>query len=163
MCLRKETTEPKWRILVSFFSEVTSYFDTNYCIHRLLEMCRSVPFFKGHPVYMYSNLTHVCKAFLYKIKLQLFFFLTIMGFHLHGDNCDTFIYKITFLVVIGVRDEFQSGAGAEVSCPNIFFQCWHENQVALPNITWFFLPDNGYLKILGVLHPPSAPWAVRQC
>ena len=43
MCPRKQTTEPKLVILVSFFSgEVTSYTDASYCIHILLEVCRSI-------------------------------------------------------------------------------------------------------------------------
>ena len=48
MCPRKQTTEPKWLILVSFFlGEVTSYIDTSYCIHVLWEVSRSV--FSGPP------------------------------------------------------------------------------------------------------------------
>ena len=48
MCPRKQTTEPKLLILVSFFSgEVTSYTNTNYCILIILEVCRSV--FYGPP------------------------------------------------------------------------------------------------------------------
>ena len=43
MCLRKQTTEPKLLILVSFFSgEVTSYTDTRYRIYILWEVSRSV-------------------------------------------------------------------------------------------------------------------------
>ena len=43
MCPRKQTTEPKLLILVSFFSgEVTSYTDISYCIHILREVCRSI-------------------------------------------------------------------------------------------------------------------------
>ena len=43
MCPRKQTTEPKLLILVSFFSgEVTPYTDTSYSIHILWEVCRSV-------------------------------------------------------------------------------------------------------------------------
>ena len=53
---RKQTTDPKLMILVSFFSgEVTSYTDTNYCIPIMLEVCRSV--FYGPP----------CIGFLYNI------------------------------------------------------------------------------------------------
>ena len=45
MCPRKQTTEPKLLILVSFFSgEVPSYTDTSYCIHILWEVSRSVFF-----------------------------------------------------------------------------------------------------------------------
>ena len=50
MCPRKQTTEPKLLILVSFFSgEVTSYTDPtcSYCIHILWEVFRSV--FYGPP------------------------------------------------------------------------------------------------------------------
>ena len=47
---RKQTTEPKLLILVSFFSgEDTSSTDTSYCIHILWAVCRSV-FVLGHPV-----------------------------------------------------------------------------------------------------------------
>ena len=42
MCPRKQTTEPKLLILVSFFSEDTYYTDTSHCIHLLWEVCRSV-------------------------------------------------------------------------------------------------------------------------
>ena len=53
---RKQTTDPKLMILVSFFSgEVTSYTDTNYCIPIMLEVCRSV--FMGHPVYACNQLS----------------------------------------------------------------------------------------------------------
>ena len=44
----QQVTEPKLLILVSFFSgEVTSYTDTSYCIHIMLEVCRSI--FYGPP------------------------------------------------------------------------------------------------------------------
>ena len=43
ICPRKQTTEPKLLILVSFSSgEVTSYTNTSYYIHILWEVCRSV-------------------------------------------------------------------------------------------------------------------------
>ena len=43
MCPRKQATEPKLLILVSFFSgEVTSYTDTSHCNRILREICRSV-------------------------------------------------------------------------------------------------------------------------
>ena len=46
---RKQISEPKWLILVSFFSgEVTSYTDSSYSIHILWEV--SVQFFLGHPI-----------------------------------------------------------------------------------------------------------------
>ena len=45
MCPRKQTTEPKLLILVSFFSgEVTSCTDTSYSIHILWEVSRFVFF-----------------------------------------------------------------------------------------------------------------------
>ena len=54
MCPRKQTTEPKLLILVSFFSgEVTSYTDTSYCIHILWEVSRSV--FSGPPCISYPK------------------------------------------------------------------------------------------------------------
>ena len=50
MCPRKQTTEPKLVILVSFFSvEVTSYTGTSYYIHILWEVCKSYEYF-----YMYN-------------------------------------------------------------------------------------------------------------
>ena len=52
-CPRKQTTEPKLLIWVSFFSgEVTSCIDTSFCINILWEL-GSTPFhfFLGHPVY----------------------------------------------------------------------------------------------------------------
>ena len=52
MCPRKQTTEPKLLILVSFCSgEVTQCTGTSYCIHILWEVCRSVfmdPHVLGH-------------------------------------------------------------------------------------------------------------------
>ena len=48
MCPRKQTTEPKLMILVSFFSgEVFSYIDTSYLTHILWEVSRSI--FSGPP------------------------------------------------------------------------------------------------------------------
>ena len=44
--------------------------------------------------------------------------------------------------------------GAEVSCPKIFSIACPENQVVLPEYYFFFLPENGYWKILGGLQPP---------
>ena len=50
MCPRKQTTEPKLLILISFFSgEDTSSTDTCYGIRIFWEVCRSV--FLGHPGY----------------------------------------------------------------------------------------------------------------
>ena len=50
ICSRKQTTEPKVLILVSFFffsGEVIPYTNTSYCIHILWEVCRSI--FYGPP------------------------------------------------------------------------------------------------------------------
>ena len=48
MLTRKQTTEPKLPILVSFFSgELTSYTDTNYFIHLLWEQGRIQDLKKG--------------------------------------------------------------------------------------------------------------------
>ena len=57
---RKQTTEPKLLILVSFFSgEVTPYTDTSHSIHILWDVCHSV--FSGSPcismVYQFEILT----------------------------------------------------------------------------------------------------------
>ena len=47
---RKQTTEPKLLILVSFFSgEVTYYTDTSYCIHIIYYGKYAVPFFSFGP------------------------------------------------------------------------------------------------------------------
>ena len=68
MCPRKQTTEPKLVILVSFFSgEVTSNTDTSYCIHILREVNAGPFFFLGHPVQTNSSIfpleTDVCYSF----------------------------------------------------------------------------------------------------
>ena len=47
MCPRKQTTEPKLLILVSFFSgEGTPYTDTSYHTHILMEVCHSAVFYR---------------------------------------------------------------------------------------------------------------------
>ena len=57
-CPRKQTTEPKLLILVTFFSgEVTSYTDTSYCIYILWEVSRR--FFWATCIGA-SSLTNVC-------------------------------------------------------------------------------------------------------
>ena len=59
MCPRKQTTEPKWLILVSCLSgEVTSYTDicTSYCIHIHVSCGKyPVPFFFWATLYRHSS------------------------------------------------------------------------------------------------------------
>ena len=65
MCPRKQTTEPKLLILVSFFSsEVTSYTDTSHCIHILREVCRSVLFVSPCTVRDHNSL-YLCATYLW--------------------------------------------------------------------------------------------------
>ena len=40
------------------------------------------------------------------------------------------------------------GGGGEVSCPNIFVHCLHENQVVLPEYYLIFWPKMAFWKIL---------------
>ena len=48
--------------------------------------------------------------------------------------------------------------GAEVSCPHILSIACPKINWFCPNITWFFfLPENGYLKISRGLQPPAPP------
>ena len=67
---KKQTTEPKLLILVSFFSgEVTSYTDISYCIHILWEVCRSI--FSGPPCIIWGpDLIFEGQHTLYHISLM---------------------------------------------------------------------------------------------
>ena len=81
MCPRKQTTEPKLVILVSFFSwEVTSYTDTSYCIHILWEACRSVFFWATLYNYHRPNQEHI-----YAIRNILHKYEVLVSIH----NCKT--------------------------------------------------------------------------
>ena len=73
MCPRKKTTEPKLLILVSFFSEVTSYTDISYCILILWEVSCSV--FSGPPCIILQqfhlvHLSHFCDIWLNWIRYR---------------------------------------------------------------------------------------------
>ena len=91
MCPRKQTTEPKLLILVSFLSrEVTSYTDTSYCIHTLLEVCCSI--FYGPPCIWHSNLR--CTVY----TLLFYFFLFSKCFPgTPADRIDKyFLWRVQF-------------------------------------------------------------------
>ena len=82
MCPRKQTTEWKMMIMVSFFSgEDASSTDTSYCIHILwkLHVCCSV--FIGHPVYEY-------KIFIFQIGINvLVCFFSLSSFRKRVTYC----------------------------------------------------------------------------
>ena len=70
-----------------------------------------------------------------------------------------------FTELIGVRDELRfflfifwggggAGRGAEVSCPNIFPLLGRKSSGFARILLDFFLPENGYLKILAGCSPP---------
>ena len=77
------------------------------------------------------------------------------------QNSLFFSSEFLFVLRIGVRDEFRSGA--EVSCPNMFSHCLHENQVDLPEYYLIFPPRKWlFEKLQGAAAPsPLVPWAVR--
>ena len=87
MCPRKQTTEPKLLIVVSFFSgEVTSYTDTSYCIHILWEVCRSV--FSGPPCIIIFSL--IC-TIVFALKFHWLLFVLYSMYFTHKSMGDSLI------------------------------------------------------------------------
>ena len=98
--------------------------------------------------YHKGNFTHIkitlnCNITVVKLEVQTLSMRT--------GNVGWFYLNVFYVIVISVWDEFRlgvglGGGGAEVSCPNIFSHCLHENQVCFTRILPTFLPENCYLK-----------------
>ena len=106
MCPRKQTTEPKLLILVSFFSgEVIPYTDTTYSIHILCEVCRSV--FYGPPCIVKDWMITTKHGCYFKVPALRRIVLCMQGTHLSHLSIHhhvlSFIFHNSFKFVHRVR------------------------------------------------------------